>query len=77
MLTIVCSLQAHFVFLLASDDQKSLKVVMSDALDVVVGTGSGRLLGARGAASAALIPVPFVAADLWVLRSGRPRVSEA
>jgi hypothetical protein len=43
--------------------------LVSDALDVVVGIGSSRLLGRRGAASAALIPVPFVAADLWVLRS--------
>jgi hypothetical protein len=45
--------------------------MVSDALDVVTGMASGGLLGRRGAASAALIPAPFVAADLWVLRSGR------
>jgi hypothetical protein len=45
--------------------------MVSDALDVVTGTASGGLLGRRGAASAALIPAPFVVADLWVLRSAR------
>jgi hypothetical protein len=43
--------------------------LLSDALDTVIGAGSGRLLGRRGAAMAALIPAPFVAADVWVLRS--------
>jgi hypothetical protein len=42
--------------------------LLSDALDTVIGAGSGRLLGRRGAATAALVPAPFVAADLWVLR---------
>jgi hypothetical protein len=45
--------------------------LVSDALDVVTGTAAGRLLGRRGAASAALIPAPFAAADLWVLRYAR------
>jgi len=45
--------------------------LVSDALDVLTGTASSGLLGRGGAASAALIPAPFVAADLWVLRSGR------
>jgi hypothetical protein len=44
--------------------------LVSDALDVLVGAGARRLLGSRGSAAAALIPVPFVAADLWILRSG-------
>jgi hypothetical protein len=45
--------------------------LLSDALDVVIGTRSASLLGRGGAASAALIPAPFVAADLWILRSER------
>jgi hypothetical protein len=45
--------------------------LLSDALDVMTGASSSRLLGRSGAAAAALIPVPFVAADLLVLRSGR------
>jgi hypothetical protein len=45
--------------------------MVSDALDVVTGLSSGRLLGRGGAAAAALIPAPFVAADIWVLRTGR------
>jgi hypothetical protein len=44
--------------------------LLSDALDVVTGARSSRLLGRAGAATAALVPVPFVAADLLVLRSG-------
>jgi hypothetical protein len=43
--------------------------LLSDGLDTLIGTGSGRLLGRSGAATAALVPVPFVAADLLVLRS--------
>jgi hypothetical protein len=45
--------------------------LLSDALDVMTGAGSSRLLGLGGAATAALVPVPFVAADLWVLRRAR------
>jgi len=45
--------------------------LVSDALDVVTGMASAGLLGWGGAAGAALIPAPFVAADLWVLRAGR------
>jgi hypothetical protein len=45
--------------------------LLSDALDVVIGTRSAPLLGRGGAASAALIPAPFVAADVWILRSER------
>ena len=43
--------------------------LLSDGLDTVIGAGSVPLLGRSGAATAALVPVPFVAADLWVLRS--------
>jgi hypothetical protein len=43
--------------------------LLSDALDVVIGTRSGPLLGRSGAATAALVPVPFVAADVWILRA--------
>ena len=43
--------------------------LLSDALDVVAGATAGRLLGRGGATAAALIPVPFVAADLGVLRT--------
>jgi hypothetical protein len=45
----------------------------SDALDVVVGLASKRLVGASGARTATLLPVPFVVGDLWVagrLRAG-------
>jgi hypothetical protein len=43
--------------------------LLSDALDVMIGTRSSRLLGPGGAATAALVPVPFVVADLWARRS--------
>lgn len=46
--------------------------LLSDALDVVIGTRSPPLLGRSGAATAALVPVPFVAADLWILRATAP-----
>jgi hypothetical protein len=45
--------------------------LVSDALDVIIGTRSSPLLGRSGAATAALMPVPFVAADLRVLRRSR------
>ena len=44
--------------------------LVSDALDVVTSAASSRLLGRGGATAATLIPAPFVAADLWILRSG-------
>lgn len=43
--------------------------LVSDLLDVIVGSVAGPLLGRRGAAAAALIPIPFVAADAWILAS--------
>jgi hypothetical protein len=45
--------------------------LVSDALDTIIGTRSAPLLGRSGAAIAALVPVPFVAADVWALRTTR------
>ncbi len=41
--------------------------LLSDALDVVVGSRATSLLGRSGAIAAALIPAPFAAADLYIL----------
>jgi len=46
--------------------------LLSDALDTIIGARSSDLLGRGGAAAAALIPVPFVAADVWVLQNRPP-----
>ena len=40
----------------------------SDAIDVAVGTLAIPKVGAAGGLVAALLPVPFVAADVWELR---------
>ena len=48
--------------------------LVSDAIDVVVGSVAGPLLGRRGAATAALVPLPFVAADVWILSESRDPV---
>jgi hypothetical protein len=44
--------------------------LLSDGLDTIIGSRASAMLGRKGAATAALVPVPFVAADVWVLRSG-------
>ena len=43
-------------------------VLASDAIDVAVGTLAIPKVGASGGLVAALLPVPFVAADVWALR---------
>ena len=43
--------------------------LLSDALDTIAGARSSELLGRGGAATAALVPIPFVFADIWLLRS--------
>jgi hypothetical protein len=42
--------------------------LLSDALDVLTGAVSGSLVGRKGALTAAVVPMPFVLADLLVLR---------
>jgi hypothetical protein len=42
--------------------------LLSDALDVLTGAVSGSLVGRRGALTAAVLPMPFVLADLLALR---------
>ena len=44
-------------------------VLASDAIDVAVGTLAIPTAGAAGGLVAALLPVPFVAADVWALRN--------
>ncbi len=45
----------------------------SDTLDVVAGAIATPSVGARGGLTAALVPVPFVAAGLWALRGDQAR----
>lgn len=40
----------------------------SDTLDVMAGTVAAPSVGARGGLTAALVPVPFIAAGIWALR---------
>jgi len=47
MLTVVCGVQAHFVFLITSEDQSSLKVVLSDGLDVDDGIDAAKIAGTK------------------------------
>jgi hypothetical protein len=42
--------------------------LLSDVLDVLTGAVSGSLVGRKGALTAAVVPMPFVLADLLVLR---------
>lgn len=42
--------------------------LVSDLGDVVAGATASRHLGQRGAATAAAVPLPFVAAGIWALR---------
>ncbi|MFC5727554.1 MULTISPECIES: hypothetical protein [Nocardioides] len=44
----------------------------SDTLDVVAGAVATPSVGARGGLTAALVPVPFVAAGIWALRRHAP-----
>ena len=52
------------------DDVKRWLMVglLSDVLDIATAAASGRSIGKRSALTAALIPVPVVAADLHALR---------
>jgi len=48
-------------------------VLASDSIDVIVGTAAIPKVGVGGGLVAALLPVPFVLADVWALhRSGPP-----
>lgn len=41
----------------------------NEVADVIVAAAASRRLGARGAVTAAVPPLPFIAADVWVLRN--------
>jgi hypothetical protein len=42
--------------------------LVSDVADLVAGMAATRHVGRSGAAAAAAAPLPFIAADVWVLR---------
>jgi hypothetical protein len=44
-------------------------VLASDSIDVIVGTAAIPKVGVGGGLVAALLPVPFVLADVWALRN--------
>ena len=56
----------------------AMMTLASDTLDVIAGTAAIPAVGLRGGLTAALVPLPFVAAGLWALSTpARGRVSKA